>query len=106
MQIRILSAALIAAFALAACSSSQSRHCSGRARGASAASPAAASDKVVLDIAGAGAAFPQPIYLCNGRKPIRRQAAAAPSFSIYRLFGRSETDLPPKPWISARLIRP
>ena len=75
MQIRILSAALIAAFALAACGGSNNTAPAAQ-QGASAASPAAASDKVALDITGAGASFPQPI-MCNGRKPIRQQAAAA-----------------------------
>ena len=62
MQIRILSAALIAAFALAACGGSNNTAPAAQ-QGASAASPAAASDKVVLDITGAGASFPQPIYV-------------------------------------------
>ena len=62
MQIRILSAALIAAFALAACGGSNNTAPAAQ-EGASAASPAAASDKVALDITGAGASFPQPIYV-------------------------------------------
>ncbi len=62
MQIRILSAALIAAFALAACGGSNNTAPAAQ-QGASAASPAAASDKVALDITGAGASFPQPIYV-------------------------------------------
>ena len=62
MQIRILSAALIAAIALAACGGSNNTSPAAQ-EGASAASPAAASDKVVLDITGAGASFPQPIYV-------------------------------------------
>ena len=49
MQIRILSAALIAAFALAACGGSNNTAPAAQ-EGASAASPAAASDKVALDI--------------------------------------------------------
>ena len=62
MQIRILSAALIAAFALAAGGGSNNTAPAAQ-EGASAASPAAASDKVALDITGAGASFPQPIYV-------------------------------------------
>ena len=62
MQIRILSAALIAAVALAACGGSNNTAPAAQ-QGASAASPAAASDKVALDITGAGASFPQPIYV-------------------------------------------
>ncbi|UOO81597.1 phosphate ABC transporter substrate-binding protein PstS [Uruburuella testudinis] len=62
MQIRTLTAALITAFAVAACGGSDNSAPATQQEAASATS-AAAGEQVSLDVTGAGASFPQPIYV-------------------------------------------
>lgn len=64
MQIRTLTAALITAFAVAACGGSGDSNKANSADASQQKSTAtAAGDKVSLDVTGAGASFPQPIYV-------------------------------------------
>ena len=63
MQIRILTAALITAFAVAACGGSENTTTPATQQQDASAAPAASGEKVTLDVTGAGASFPQPIYV-------------------------------------------
>ncbi|KLT72945.1 phosphate ABC transporter substrate-binding protein [Neisseria arctica] len=63
MKIRTLTAALIATFALAACGGSENTAPAAKPEAGASTAPAGNAEKVTLDVTGAGASFPQPIYV-------------------------------------------